>query len=49
MQDTTKKAALENRPSSDDILEKKAYIFEGLFLLANRLQALGDGLDDKLH
>ena len=48
MQDTTKKAALENRPSSDDILEKKAYIFEGLFLLANRLQALGDGLDDKI-
>src|SRR5690554_262703 len=48
MQDTTKKAALENRHSSDDILEKKAHIFGGLFLLANRLQALGDGLDDKI-
>ena len=38
------KGAQENNLQNADSLQKKAYIFGSLFIMANRLQALGDAL-----
>ena len=48
MQETTTKGAQENSLQSADIMQKKAYAFGTLFVLANRLQALGDAVDKKI-
>jgi DNA-binding MarR family transcriptional regulator len=48
MQNNDRKNLIEIDLHKADPLQKKAYIFGTLFVLANRLQALGDALDDKI-
>lgn len=48
MENTADKSIQKDNLHSADTLQKKAYIFGTLFMLANRLQILGDALDDKI-
>ena len=48
MQDNDMKDILKSDLSCADTLQKKAYIFGTLFVLANRLQTLGDAFDPEI-